>query len=60
MLPSFAGRGMVKAQSWEVSDEFWARVKPLVPAVSVRASDKEYVRKAGGGRKPKPARCWRP
>ena len=47
---------MVKAQSWEVSDEFWARVEPLVPAVSVRASGKEYVRKAGGGRKPKPAR----
>ena len=32
------------------------RVEPLVPAVSVRASGKEYVRKGRRGRKPKPAR----
>jgi len=47
---------MAKVQSWEVTDDFWSRVEPLVPAASERVSDKEYVRKAGGGRKPKPAR----
>ncbi len=41
--------------SWVVTDEFWARVKPLIP-VRERAADKQYLRKAGAGRPPKPAR----
>ncbi len=46
---------MGKARSWEVTDEFWKRVEPLVPNRE-RLTDKSYVRKAGGGRKPKAAR----
>ena len=46
---------MSKVTSWEVTDEFWKRVEPLVP-VRVRATGKPYQRKAGGGRKPKDAR----
>lgn len=46
---------MGKVKSWEVTDQFWARVEPLVPRV-LRAADKPYQRKAGGGRKPKSAR----
>jgi transposase len=37
-----------------VTDEFWRRVEPLIPARS--AADKIYVRKPGAGRPPKPAR----
>jgi len=37
-----------------VTDEFWQRVEPLIPARS--AADKIYVRKPGAGRPPKPAR----
>ena len=44
-----------RVASWAVTDDFWARVEPLVP-VRERPADKEYTRKAGGGRKPKPAR----
>jgi len=40
-----------KNRSWEVSDEFWKIVEPLVPGVK-RKSGKKYMRKAGGGRKP--------
>ena len=40
--------------SWVVTDEFWQRVEPLIPARSV--ADKIYVRKPGAGRPPKPAR----
>ncbi len=46
---------MAKTKSWEVSDEFWKRVEPLVPPRE-RPDGKSYVRKAGGGRKPKDAR----
>ena len=46
---------MAKIQSWEVSDSFWEKVKPLVPVV-VRDPNKTYKRKAGGGRKPMPPR----
>lgn len=46
---------MAKAKSWEVTDEFWKRVEPLVP-VRQRSTEKSYVRQAGGGRKPKDAR----
>ena len=41
--------------SWEVSDSFWERVFPLIPK-QARIKDKNYQRKAGGGRKPIPPR----
>ena len=46
---------MTRVQSWEVSDEFWKRVAPLVPE---RQPDpnKVYQRKPGGGRKRKDPR----
>lgn len=40
-----------KIKSWEVSDEFWRLVEPLVP-VPTRDAARQYLRKAGGGRKP--------
>jgi len=43
-------------QSWEVTDDFWARVEPLIPQRPERAANRAFVRKAGAGRKPKPAR----
>lgn len=46
---------MTRAKSWEVTDEFWKRVEPLVP-IRARTAEKAYVRKSGGGRKPKDAR----
>lgn len=46
---------MAKVKSWEVSDEFWSRVEPLIP-VRQRAAEQIYVRKSGGGRKPKALR----
>jgi transposase len=46
---------MPKVQSWEVSDPFWERVEPLIPKPK-RDPNKKYTRKAGGGRKPIPAR----
>lgn len=36
------------ANSWEVTDEFWRRVEPLVRQ-PVRDPDKQYKRAAGGG-----------
>jgi transposase len=39
----------------EVSDEFWTKIEPLIPA-SVRATGREYQRRSGGGRKPMIAR----
>ena len=41
--------------AWEVSDAFWQRVEPLIPERR-RETAKNYVRKPGGGRKPKDAR----
>ena len=38
-------------QSWEVSDAFWQRVKPLIPYPK-RDPKKKYKRKPGAGRKP--------
>ena len=38
-----------------MSDAFWERVEPLIPERR-RESAKDYVRKPGGGRKPKEAR----
>lgn len=40
-------------RSWEVSDAFWAKVEPLIPARAPRVALRAYVRKPGGGRKPK-------
>ena len=41
--------------SWVVSDDFWARVEPLVPA-RAQVPGKTYLRRPGAGRPPKPAR----
>ena len=46
---------MAKSKSWEVTDDFWSRVEPLIP-VRERVVDQLYARKAGGGRKPKDPR----
>ena len=46
---------MAKAKAWEVTDEFWGRVEPLIP-VRERVAEQAYTRKSGGGRKPKDPR----
>ncbi len=46
---------MSKLQVWEVSDELWSKVEPLIPRKR-RNPDKKYQRKPGGGRKPKDPR----
>jgi len=46
---------MPQIKSWEVSDEFWAKVEPLIP-VRERSAKRKYQRRAGGGRKPLRAR----
>ena len=43
------------ANSWEVTDDFWKRVEPLVPQ-PVRDPNKQYKRAAGAGRPSKPPR----
>ena len=49
---------MAKArlESWVVSDAFWGRVAPLVPQRTPRPARQKFVRRPGGGRKPKEAR----
>ena len=42
-------------QSWEVSEDFWQLVEPLIPQRQ-RVGGKEYQRKPGGGRKSMPSR----
>ena len=44
-----------KIKAWEVSDAFWSKVEPLIPARR-RIDGREYKRRAGGGRKPMPSR----
>jgi transposase len=44
-----------RVAAWEVSDAFWQRVEPLLPERQ-RDTAKPYLRKPGGGRKPKDAR----
>ena len=44
-----------RVDSWVVTDEFWERVEPLIPE-RARVKGKEYLRKPGAGRPPKPAR----
>ena len=46
---------MKKLQSWNVSDDFWARVERLIPKRQ-RDSGKTYKRRSGGGRKPQDPR----
>ena len=46
---------MPQIKSWEVSDEFWAKVEPLIP-VRGRSAKRKYQRRPGGGRKPMPPR----
>ncbi len=43
------------AHSWEVTDEFWKRVEPLIPQ-PVRDPNKQYLRRAGAGRPAKAPR----
>lgn len=42
---------MAKVRSWEVSDEFWKHVEPLIPKRQ-RESGKVFQKKSGGGRRP--------
>src|SRR5659263_9074 len=46
---------MAKAKAWEVTDDFWSRVEPLIP-VRQRPAEQSYARKVGGGRKAKDPR----
>ena len=43
---------MARVRSWEVSEEFWKRVQPLLPKRLQRPTYKVFKRKPGGGRKP--------
>jgi transposase len=43
---------MGKTESWVVSDTFWEKVLPLIPARVTRSGERLYRRKPGGGRKP--------
>ena len=45
----------MKAKSWDVTDAFWKRAEAFLPTRQ-RSAERTYVRKAGGGRKPKDAR----
>ena len=42
---------MSRKKTWEVSDELWALVAPLIPPRQ-RPAGRVYQRKPGGGRKP--------
>ena len=42
---------MKQRHSWEISDEFWKLVAPLIPEKE-RDKTKSYRRKPGGGRPP--------
>jgi putative transposase len=44
-----------KIASWELSDEFWKRVEPLIPQKQ-RNAEFAYKRKIGGGKKPQAPR----
>jgi transposase len=41
----------LRLNSWEVSDEFWAKVEPFVPRKK-REDKRKYLRDPGAGRKP--------
>src|SRR5512143_716707 len=42
---------MQRIQSWKVSDELWKRVESFIPRPA-RDPQRQYLRKAGAGRKP--------
>ena len=42
---------MARTRTWEISDEFWSFVEPLIPE-TLRDPKITYRRKPGGGRKP--------
>jgi transposase len=42
---------MSRIKTWEISDEFWGLVEPLIPKRE-RDASKAYKRKQGAGRKP--------
>ena len=44
-----------RVDSWVVTDDFWQRVEPLIPARQ-RVPGKTYLRKPGAGARPQPAR----
>lgn len=46
---------MKQKYSWEITDEFWEEIKHKIPQKQ-RDENKQYKRKAGGGRKPIEAR----
>jgi len=48
--------GKSRLASWEVSDEFWSRVEPLLPPAPERNKTRQYARAAGAGRKRKDPR----
>jgi hypothetical protein len=43
---------MARRRTWEISDEFWALVEPLLPTTR-RDPERIYKRKPGGGKKAK-------
>jgi hypothetical protein len=43
---SARGVKMSKAKAWEVTDEFWSGVEPLIPVLQ-RIADQTYARKCG-------------
>lgn len=47
---------MSNTYSWEVSDELWGKVAPLLPERPARIAGKRYRRRPGAGRKPLPNR----
>ncbi len=49
------GEKMAKTKAWEVNNEFWSGIEPLI-SVRQRVADQFYARKSGGGRKPKDPR----
>ncbi|MDO4569425.1 MAG: transposase [Planctomycetia bacterium] len=45
---------MARKEPWEISDEFWAKIEPLIPSKEeCRDPNGTYMRKSGGGRKRK-------
>lgn len=41
-----------RLKTWEITDEFWAKVEPHIP-VNTRDPSRSYRRKPGAGRKPR-------
>lgn len=49
------GVKMAKTRAWEVVDDLWSRVEPLIP-VRQRLANQAYATRSGGARKPKDPR----